>query len=164
MARCSTTAFLLLWMVGCGGAGAPAASCPEVSSGGEGTATHATVEEDIRELLVVTNAVGNAQQMMAPMLTALAQAYPSVPHSVWQELVASMGNEDFAVLLVEIYKRNYTRAEVTEMLRFYRSDLGQSILSKMPKVIAEGQQAGAVWGQGFADRLLEGARQRGYEL
>jgi hypothetical protein len=159
----STAVFLVAWVAGCGGS-APAAECPEVSSGGESTATHATMEEDIRELLVITNAIGNAQQMMAPMLTALAQAYPSVPHNVWSELVASMGNEDFTELLIDIYKRNYTRPEVIEMLRFYRSDLGQSILSKMPKVIAEGQQAGGEWGQRFADRLLEGARQRGYEL
>lgn len=162
MVRWISRVFLVLSIGGCAG-GEPAA-CPEASSGGESTATNTTVEQDIREVLLLTNAIGNAQQMMSPMLLALAQAYPSVPQNLWAEMMSSMGDDEFAQLLIDVYKRNYTREEIAEMLRFYRSEIGRSIMGKMPKVIAESQQAGGLWGQRLAERLLEGARQRGYEL
>lgn len=134
------------------------------SAGGEAVAGNTTIEEDIRRLLVVTQATAMAQQMMAPMIAALAEAHADVPRELWDELFAGMAGEEFTAMLIEVYKHHYSREEISAMLRFYDSDAGRRILQKTPAVMTEAQQAGAVWGQSIAERLMKGARDRGYRL
>lgn len=134
------------------------------SAGGEAIASDTTIDEDIRRLLEVTRATAMAQQMMAPMIAALAEAHSDVPPELWSELFAGMAGDEFTAMLIEVYKHHYTREEITAMLRFYDSDAGRRILQKTPAVMTEAQQAGAAWGQSVAEKLMEGARQRGYSL
>ncbi len=147
---------------GCGSAVNEPGTC--VSAGGEAIASGTTIEEDIRRLLEVTQATAMAQQMMAPMIAALADAHSDVPRELWSELFAGMASEEFTAMLIEVYKHHYSREEIHAMLRFYDSDAGRRILQKTPAVMTEAQQAGAVWGQSVAEKLMQGARQRGYDL
>ena len=52
--------------------------------------------------------------------------------------------------MLDIYNKHFTEEEITAMLEFYRSETGQSILSKMPVVMQESM----VTSQAMAQRLM----------
>lgn len=43
-------------------------------------------------------------------------------------------------LVVDIYRRNFTEKEIDDMLAFYKTDTGKSLLKKMPVVMQESMQ------------------------
>ena len=47
----------------------------------------------------------------------------------------SMSWEKFEPIMIDIYRKSFTRAEVQGMLDFYRSDAGRAVIAKMPLVM-----------------------------
>lgn len=43
---------------------------------------------------------------------------------------------------IEIYNRNFNEKEISDMLKFYKTDTGKAILKKMPAVMQESMQLG----------------------
>ncbi len=58
--------------------------------------------------------------------------------------------KQFEPMMLDIYNKHFTEEEITAMLEFYRSETGQSILSKMPVVMQESM----VTSQAMAQRLM----------
>ncbi|MCG9630462.1 DUF2059 domain-containing protein [Vibrio sp. Isolate30] len=58
--------------------------------------------------------------------------------------------KQFEPMMLNIYNKHFTEEEITAMLEFYRSETGQSILSKMPVVMQESM----VTSQAMAQRLM----------
>jgi len=54
----------------------------------------------------------------------------------------SMSWKRMEPLAIEIYERNFSEKEITDMLDFYKSDTGKSILEKMPVVMQESMEIG----------------------
>ena len=63
---------------------------------------------------------------------------------------AELSWEQFEPMMVNIYNKHFSEEEITAMLEFYRSETGQSILSKMPVVMQESM----VTSQAMAQRLM----------
>ena len=142
-----------------------AASCPaqaEASSGGE--TFHATIEEDIRELIRITHATEMAQRMLAPIAEALSKAYPEVPVAFWQEMAAATSGAEFEAILVDVYKSHVSQEDIRALLAFNRSPAGQRVIAKMPAIMAASQAAGQRWGASIAEGYIRVAKQRGYKL
>ncbi len=58
--------------------------------------------------------------------------------------------KQFEPMMLDIYNKHFSEEEITAMLEFYRSETGQSILSKMPVVMQESM----VTSQSMAQRLM----------
>lgn len=63
---------------------------------------------------------------------------------------AELSWEQFEPMMVNIYNKHFSEEEITAMLEFYRSETGQSILSKMPVVMQESM----VTSQALAQRVM----------
>jgi hypothetical protein len=126
--------------------------------------SNTTVDEDIRELIRITNALALTQQMLGPMLDALSKAYPQVPAEFWKEMAAATSGAEFEQMIVDIYKQHLKHEDIRAMLAFNRSESGQNVIHKMPAIMAASQAAGQRWGQSIAERFLGEARNRGYKL
>jgi hypothetical protein len=48
--------------------------------------------------------------------------------------------EEFEPLMIAVYKKSFTQKEMDGMLAFYKSDVGQSIVAKMPQVMQNSMQ------------------------
>jgi hypothetical protein len=59
------------------------------------------------------------------------------------------------VLLIPIYKKHITEAEIDAGITYLKSPLGKSLASKNPAIMAESMQAGAIWGQEIGERIIE---------
>lgn len=58
--------------------------------------------------------------------------------------------EQFEPMLLDIYNQHFSEEEISAMLDFYRSEMGQSILNKMPVVMQESM----VTSQKMAQRMM----------
>lgn len=48
--------------------------------------------------------------------------------------------EEFEPVMIAVYKKSFTQQEMDGMLAFYKSDVGQSIVAKMPLVVQNSMQ------------------------
>jgi len=57
-------------------------------------------------------------------------------------------------LLAEIWARYFTAAELDQLIAFYKSDIGQKVVSLQPRLFQDGMQLGRDWGARVAREAL----------
>ena len=77
-------------------------------------------------------------------------------------------SEELLTLVGDIYARNFTAAELREVIAFYRGPVGQKFLEKMPAITQESMMTGQKWGQDVAaelrGKIIEELRKRGHNI
>ena len=98
------------------------------------------------------------------LVTALAQEAPNATNADLADARAAIEAE----LAVPLYQENLTAEEVRGLIRFYKSPVGQSVITKLPRLTQQGQQIGALVGEKLAKEASENSckrvRQKGYQL
>ena len=132
----------------------------------------------IRTLLELSQTENLFQQLLPTILNqtqaAVREMRPDIPDEVWA-IVMEEGEAAFRESLgafieksVPIYERNFTEAEIDGMLAFYGSEVGRSVVKKLPKITAEsmaiGQQWGMAVGQEIQRRMLSKLSDEGYQI
>lgn len=109
-------------------------------------------EAIIRELLVVTESAklldGVYTQVDGMLAQSIAEALKgqtvtpeqrALLDEMQQRVVAifreGMGWEAFEPMMIDIYRKSFTRKEAQDMLDFYRTDAGRALIAKMPLVM-----------------------------
>jgi hypothetical protein len=121
---------------------------------------------DIGRLLEVTGARMDTRGLVTAVTGKLLQALQqSRPHLSQEALVvaretmeaelerAITGPEGLTARLVDVYARHFTHDEVSELLRFYESDLGRKTRDLIPLLIDEGMLAGQEWAVAHMARI-----------
>jgi hypothetical protein len=67
--------------------------------------------------------------------------------------VASLDVNELIDLIVPIYDRHFSEADIDGMLAFYRSPLGQRVTQALPEITTESQEAGREWGQALGMKV-----------
>lgn len=114
-----------------------------------------------RELLEVTGAGEMWLQVAEQMVQGFAASNPEVPQEFWDAFVAEVDAGELDELVVPIYVEHLTAEEMEAALDFYRTEVGQSLLRKMPAVMSESMRAGEQWGMEVAQRVMEKLEARG---
>ncbi len=117
---------------------------------------------EVRELLRLTNAAGQGQQMIAAIAVPLKKMNPQVPEAVWTELLGEIRSEDLAALAVPVYAKYLSPDDVKGLIAFYRSPVGQRLLSVQPKILEESMEVGRQWGAECARRVIKRLQEKGY--
>lgn len=112
----------------------------------------------VRVLMDLTGAGALGVQAFNQMLPQLRQMVPNAPASFWEEIAAEADADELVELIVPIYQRHFTEAEVQGLITFYRSPAGRSFVEKLPRVTQESMEAGNQWGQALAKRIIERAQ------
>ena len=125
---------------------------------------------DLETMLELTRALDLGKQMgthaATQMMHVLKQQRPDIPARVLDALPEEIGKvfdenmPQFKEMVVLLYNRHFTAAEVKEMLRFYESDLGKKTIQVMPQLAREGMELGQRWGQALGPQLGERIRAR----
>ena len=120
------------------------------------------VEKDIKELLVLTGSAQLGKQVASQMFDSFEKMYPQVPAEFWNEFKKEMKTDDLINLMVPIYKKYYTHDEIKDLIKFYKTPIGQKTISVMPSVTQDAMAAGQTWGQEIAMKVLEKMKEKGY--
>jgi len=128
-----------------------------------GTASAATQpsEEQVRQLMEVVGVGKMLSQMNNQAVTVMQQSLPCIPASYWQGYMDANGTQQFIGRLVPIYQRHFSADEIDGMLKFYRSPLGQKVITEMPTTMGEANQAGLQWSKERSDQMIAELKQKG---
>ncbi len=138
-------------------------------------------KEAIKELLQVTGVLqitelfGSAitQQMFQVLIKSKPDIDPKAFDIVREEVEALM-HEELVVkeslypFMYPVYHKYLTLEETNELIRFYKTPLGQKTISVMPKMTQEGMKAGQAWGQSidlkFQQRVSDRFKKEGIKI
>jgi cell division septation protein DedD len=94
-------------------------------------------------------------------VTTLQQSMPCVQPEFWQNYMDANQTQLFIGRLVPVYQKHFTADEMSGLLKFYRSPLGQKVINEMPTTMAEANQAGQQWSHERSDQMVNELKQMG---
>src|SRR6185312_15325722 len=95
------------------------------------------------------------------MAGVMEQAVPCVPASYWQGFIDASGSQQLLGRMVPIYQRHFSADDVAGLLKFYKSPLGQKVITQMPVTMAEGMKIGQEWGRERGQAMIRQLQQDG---
>ncbi len=110
----------------------------------------------IRELIRVTGTAQVALDAMRHQMDTIKKMIPFPPKAqddFAEGFLAAANVDDFIELIIPIYDKHFTEAELDGMIAFYKTPLGQKLIKELPAVATEAQQAGAVWGKDIGAKV-----------
>lgn len=118
--------------------------------------------DNIRKLLEVTGSAKMGLTIIHRMLDLSKERYPDVDPKVWQEFEQELKPEELVALVIPIYAKYYTDADITDLLTFYSTPVGQKMIRTMPSVLQEAMTAGQEWGKQLAEKAIKQLKDKGY--
>lgn len=128
----------------------------------------ASKRESVEALLELTQAdamMDNMYAQMDQMFVGMGQQLGIKPseqplfEEYMQNVVAAMREEmsweKMEDPMIDIYLKHYTEEEIQDMLAFYRSDTGRSMVEKMPQVMNESMVVAQQMMRSFMPRIQE---------
>lgn len=125
-------------------------------------------QRDIRRLLEISGTSAITAQCAETMTQQLAlifrearqemppELYPLIRKEVLSFFAEhASGPSGFMERLVPVYDRNFTHAEIRDLIAFYQTDLGKKALRVIPDLTKETMAVGLDWGQEMTPRFLE---------
>jgi len=102
--------------------------------------THAKAVED---LLVVTGTKATLEKAIEQQLKMQVQSTPDlIPYEqvMMRFLEKHMGWQSLKVELIRLYTQAFTEAELHSIMDFYKSPVGQKMITKQPELIVQGTE------------------------
>lgn len=112
---------------------------------------------EIENLLKTTGALQLGQQFASVMVQQLVnslrathanipqKALEVLPEEVNHVIADNMGT--LKELMIQIYDKHFTLADLQGLNKFYATDLGRKLVASLPEISQEGMLAGQKWGQ-----------------
>ena len=95
----------------------------------------------------MTGATKGATQALDLILPSLKKSMPQVPESMWLEFRSEVREDEMLQLTYEIWDKHFTHQEVADLIRFYETPTGGSIIHETPAIQQESIVVGQKWGQ-----------------
>jgi hypothetical protein len=108
---------------------------------------HPVTAAQVYEILHLTGSDSMKREMLDGMLPNLKQMMPYIPADVLADLQRTLGTADFEGAMVRSFQQHLSTEDAAAIIAFYKSPAGKHMIAVMPKVLNEGQDAGAQLGQ-----------------
>ncbi|MBV7440397.1 DUF2059 domain-containing protein [Weeksellaceae bacterium TAE3-ERU29] len=112
-------------------------------------------EVKTKELLELMGATDSMKQMLPVLIEQVKAQYPNVPQSYWDKFKNKIDTNELINLIVPVYDKYYTEAEIDQLVKFYKTPIGQKVRKVTPQVSVESMQAGQQWGLKIAQEIVE---------
>jgi hypothetical protein len=110
-------------------------------------------QADIRSLLEITEVGATGRQMMDFMVDQFKTMMPEVPMEYWDAFYQIDIETEMIEIIIPIYDRNFSHKEIKDIIAFYQTPSGQSLIKKQPIITKESLQAGQIWGADLGQRI-----------
>ncbi|WP_331521080.1 DUF2059 domain-containing protein [Pinirhizobacter sp.] len=135
--------------------GAPVAAPAPVVSGAPATATQ------VHDLIVLMGVPQSLNDMNQQMAAAMKGHRPCIDDQVWSGFINDGNRQELLDAMIPAYQKHFTGEEIDGLLKFYRSPLGQKVISQMPEVFAENVKVTREWGEKRRDQLVGELKAKG---
>ncbi|MBB6372191.1 DUF2059 domain-containing protein [Chryseobacterium shigense] len=109
----------------------------------------------IREFIRITGADKMAITAMQQFIEQIKENHPNVPDEFWKEFTAEVSSNKMTDIYIPIYAKYYTESDIDELIKFYKSPIGQKTLTVMPALMRESMEAGGKMGREIATQIKE---------
>ena len=76
--------------------------------------------------------------------------------------------EGFVDLVIPVYDKYYSDADIKALIKFYQLDIGKKTIKVMPSLIGESMKIGQAWGQKLGpvieERVMKRFKEKGFDL
>ena len=117
--------------------------------------------QQVRQLLDTIGLGKSLAQTNAMVVSSMSHSLPCVSTDYWKGFLDADATNDYISRLVPIYQKHFTADEVSRLITFYSSPLGQKVLTEMPVALAEASQAGQQWSHQRGQQMLQKLEQSG---
>jgi hypothetical protein len=108
---------------------------------------HSVTAPQVHAILELTGSNTMKREMLDGMLPHLKEMMPYIPADVVDDLERTLGTADFEGAMVRSFQQHMSTEDAAQIIAFYESPAGKHMIAVMPKVLNEGQDAGAQLGQ-----------------
>ncbi|SHG61005.1 DUF2059 domain-containing protein [Chryseobacterium sp. OV279] len=112
-------------------------------------------EAKVRELIKITGADKMAIAGMQQSIPEIKKESPNISDEFWSEFMAEVTTDRITEMYIPIYSKYYTESEVDELIRFYKSPIGQKTLAVLPTIMKESVEAGQKMGREITIKVKE---------
>ncbi len=129
------------------------------------TASQPATPQQVHDLMKVAGVAQLMQstmnQMSSQFTTMMHSDFPCVPSDYWSHFMGPDAQQEILDRMVPIYQKHFTQGDVTQMLTFYRTPLGQKVIHEMPAVMHDAMKVGQQWGRSHAVKMMRELRADG---
>src|SRR5271154_4574406 len=105
---------------------------------------HPATPEQIREYFLIGNLDQTWKQPLGQIIQMVKRSSPPwIPDSYWQDVEKTAKASNLLEQIIPIYQRYYSQEDMSALITFYQSPVGQRLLAASPLAIADSQSIAA---------------------
>jgi hypothetical protein len=109
----------------------------------------------IKELLELTGSAKMGVLLGQTVMNKFRKSQSNVPEEFWVEAAKEFNADNFIELIIPIYESNYSEIEINGLIAFYKTTLGQKVISTMPTIMGESMEVGKKWGMQLSFKIYQ---------
>ncbi|MEN8929282.1 MAG: DUF2059 domain-containing protein [Flavobacteriales bacterium] len=113
------------------------------------------LQSDIKELLELTGSGKLGLQVMNQLVENFKKAFPDVNQNFWDEFMKEINPDDLINMVIPVYEKYYTSAEITQLIAFYKTPIGQKTIAATPQITQDSMKVGQKWGRELAEKVVK---------
>lgn len=117
----------------------------------------------ISRMMVVSGSQTTFKTVITQTINMMKQQKSEIPQEFWDKFSEEMLNTsitDLTDMLVPIYKKHLTLAEVNQLIAFYESPVGKKFAEKIPLITQESMAVGREWGLKLGQKIVEKLKEK----
>jgi hypothetical protein len=118
--------------------------------------------DKVRRLLDLTGAEKLGLQVMDAMTDTFKGSVEGVPDEFWRGIRNKIKPGELVDMLVPIYEKHLTDADLDALIAFYSSPAGRRYVEKQPLIAADSMKAGQEFGARLAREVIAELKAKGY--
>jgi uncharacterized protein len=118
----------------------------------------------LKEMFKVSGTEESYQAVVKQMFGMFRQQSPNVDLNIWTELEKEFSKtsiDDLVKLQVPVYKKYLTQGDIEEMIKFYKTPVGQKYAKSTPLIMQESMQVGQQWGLKLGEEIAKKLKEKG---
>ncbi|MBB2147015.1 DUF2059 domain-containing protein [Pedobacter sp. LMG 31464] len=125
--------------------------------------TNTEYKTALKKMMVASGAENTCKVVINQMITAFKTKKSDVPEEFWTEMSAELLKTtigDMADMLVPVYEKHLTLADINQLIAFYESPIGKKFAEKTPIITQESMQVGQQLGMKIGQKVVEKLKEK----
>jgi hypothetical protein len=118
-------------------------------------------EAQVRDLMQVMGVQQSLSMMNQQITAVMQQRMPCVPASYWGTFIDQSNSTQLMTGMIPAFQKRFTAEDIDGLLKFYRSPLGQKVITQMPQVMADNVKLNQQWGQQRGTQMIDQLKAQG---
>ena len=120
-------------------------------------------KNSLEKMLIASGAEANYKVAITQMVNMMQKQRNDIPVEFWNKLSEEFlksSMTELLDLLVPVYQKQLTVAELDELTAFYHSPIGKKFAEKSPLIMQGAMQAGQQWGMKIGQQIAEKLKEK----